>query len=196
MKRFEPYDKMVDDLEKRSQKNLAAPLGSYEFQLVQATLGTVIPSYTTKILTFCTHSYTHECFRLHGQETSYYCTVATGQMLLDFWCFYRSQSQIATAMGTGSGGTSWGGEEKGLESLSCSHFDAQSDMSPTFDKAKVEIDANRPFDYSYPTHSMACAGYKQQNIVVVGSSPVNSLYLYDPWPPNVCLLYTSDAADE
>jgi hypothetical protein len=42
---------------------------------------------------------------MHGQETSLWCTVATGQMMLDFWRYYFSQTDIATAMGTGSGGT-------------------------------------------------------------------------------------------
>jgi hypothetical protein len=122
---------------------------------------------------------------MHGQETDVWCVVATGQMILDFWRYYYPQSDIATAMGTGAGGTGWTGEVNGLESLTCSHFDAQSDFSPTFAKVETEIDANRPFDYSYSYHAMACAGYRRQNISILGTTPEHSVYLYDPWPPNV-----------
>ena len=103
-------------------------------------------------------------------------------MILDFWRYYYAQNQVATAMGTGSGGTGWSGEVNGLTSLSCNHFTAQQDMSPTFDKVKTEIEANRPFDYSYSYHAMACAGYKQQNWYIVGTQPLRQVYLYDPSP--------------
>jgi hypothetical protein len=88
-------------------------------------------------------------------------------------------------MGTGSGGTSYAGEIQGYQSLTCSHFTAQQEFSPTFAKAKAEIDANRPFDYSYSYHAMACAGYKEQNIYLVGTTPEKSVYLYDPWPVSI-----------
>jgi len=184
---FASYEKMVDELQERSGKNLAVDLKLYEFKSVQETIGAIIqiPLFTTKILGFCTHGSSHECFRMHGQENGVWCVVATGQMILDFWRYYNSQTAIATAMGTGSGGTSWNGEVNGLESLTCNHFDAQSDLSPTFSKAKAEIDANRPFDYSYSYHAMACVGYRQQNFYVFGTQPVNSVLLYDPSPVNV-----------
>ena len=127
----------------------------------------------------------HLALTLHGQETSVWCTVATGQMILEYLGYNFTQTQIAQAMGTGSGGTTWGGEETGLESLTSNQYDASSDFAPTFDKARVDLDAQHPFDYSYPYHSMACAGYKYQNIYLVGTQPVRSLELYDPWPPNV-----------
>jgi hypothetical protein len=182
---FGLYERIVDELQERSDADLSVRLELERFEAVQGALGMMISLYTTKILTFCTHSYSHECFRMHGQETDYYCVVATGQMVLDFWRYCYSQDDIATAMGTDPGGTGWTEEVNGLESLTCSHFDAQSDFSPTFAKARAEIDANRPFDYSYDYHAMACAGYQRQNFYIAGVGPTHSVYLYDPWPVNV-----------
>jgi hypothetical protein len=105
-------------------------------------------------------------------------------MILDFWRYYYSQSHIATQMNTKPTGTDWADEVNGLNALTCSHFAAQADYSPTFTKAKAEIDANRPFDYSYTKHAMACVGYRQENYALFGSTPAKSVYLYDPWPVN------------
>lgn len=179
---FRLHDKLVAEVEKRSALKLDKRLGPRDFEKIQASVVGIIQMWTTRILTFCSHAYSHECFFLHGQETSVWCTVATGQMMLDFWRYYYSQTQIASAMGTGSGGTGWTGEENGFKSLTNNHFDSKSDFSPTFDKAKAEINANRPFDYSYSYHSMACAGYSEQNVYLVGTQPVKQVYLYDPWP--------------
>jgi hypothetical protein len=181
---FGVHDKVLAEVEERSKLKLGRKLERLEFEAIQTSVIGVIQWWTTRILTFCSHTYSHECFVLHGQENGYYCVVATGQMLLDFWRYNYSQTQIASAMGTTSGGTSYTGEVNGYKSLTCSHFDAQSDSSPTFDKAKAQIDANRPFDYSYPWHAMACAGYSQQNIYLAGTQPIKQLYLYDPSPVN------------
>ncbi|MGD1993267.1 MAG: C39 family peptidase [Anaerolineae bacterium] len=183
--RFALYDKMVQELQERAGLDLASFLELEEFHKVQTSLVEVIPWYTTKILTFCTHDYSHECFWLHPQETGYNCVPATGQMILDFWRYYNQQSDVATAMNTRPTGTGWADEVNGLESLTCSHFDAQDDRSPTFDKVRTEIDANRPFDYSYSYHAMACAGYRQANVVALGTTPEQSVYIYDPSPVNI-----------
>jgi hypothetical protein len=183
---FRSYDKIVEELQERSGKELSVQLRLLDFDAVQAQIGTVIQLelFKTKVLAFCTHGTSHDCFTLHGQQNGVWCVVATGQMILDFWRYYHAQTDIAKAMGTGSGGTSWNGEVSGLESLSCSHFDAQSDLSPAFSEAKAEIDANRPFDYSYSYHAMACAGYREQRFYIFGTQPVNSVLLYDPSPVN------------
>jgi hypothetical protein len=185
LKTFSAYSRVVNRLQRRSRLDLADSHKLEASESIQHHISVIIPWFTTKIISFCTHGDSHECFHMHGQETDYWCVVATGQMILDFWRYYHSQNDIATAMGTGTGGTSYTGEVNGLESLTCNHFDASSDMSPTFTKAKAQIDANRPFDYSYSYHAMACAGYRQQNIYIFGTTPENSVYLYDPWPPNV-----------
>ena len=185
VKRYGDYDKVLGKVKRRSKLDLSQIHSIEDFQSVQSAVAVVVAFFTTKIVTFCTHSYSHECYRMHAQENGYYCVVATGQMILDFWRYYLTQNQIATAMGTTTGGTGYAGEVNGLEALTCSHFDAASDMSPTFAKVKTEINANRPFDYSYSYHAMACAGYRQQNIALVGTTPVRSVYLYDPSPVNV-----------
>lgn len=182
IERYRLHENLVTEIEERSRQKLAMKLELAEFTAVQVAVGPLLKLWTNRRLTFCTHTYSHECFVMHGQQTGVWCTVATGQMVLDFWRYHFTQAQIAAAMGTGSGGTSWGGEEAGLESLTGNHFDASSDYSPTFAKAKAEIDANRPFDYSYSYHSMACAGYSEQTIAIQGSTPSQQVYLYDPWP--------------
>jgi hypothetical protein len=184
IEKFALYDKLVEELQERAGVDLAILLEIEEFHTVQTSLTAMLPYYYTKILTFCTHGYSHECFRLHPQETGVNCVPATGQMILDFWRYYNLQSDVATKMNTGSTGTGWTDEVNGLKSLTCSHFDAQDDHSPTFDKVKTEINANRPFDYSYSYHAMACAGYRQVNIHILGTTPDQSVYIYDPSPVN------------
>lgn len=184
---FSAYDKFVEHVQKRSGKKLANAEESSGITIVTAepinpNLVDLPKAFVIhKIISYCPHGATHECFTLHGQETNSWCTVATGQMILDFWRYYYSQSDIAKAMGS-NGGTSWSGEEKGLESLTKSQFDAFSDFSPTFEKIETEINANRPFDYSYSYHSMACAGYHWYYNDYTGELQ-RSTYLYDPWPP-------------
>jgi hypothetical protein len=173
-----------EELVRRVDFPLERSLKKYEYAELQKAYAVVLQFFTTKILTLCTHNYSHECFNLHGQENGYYCVPATGQMILDFWRYYYTQDQIAHAMGTTAGGTGWTGEVNGLNSLTCSHFTAQSDMSPTFNEVKTEINANRPFDYSYSYHAMACAGYKEQNWYIIGTTPLRQVYIYDPSPVN------------
>jgi hypothetical protein len=187
LKLFEAYDKVVDDLQERSKQDLATRKTMTEINQVYLAIPSVVQvsMFKTKILTLCAHNVSHECFNLHGQENGVYCVVATGQMLMDFYRFYHSQSSIATAMGTGAGGTSYAGEINGYQSLTCSHFTALQDSSPTFAEAKAEIDANRPFDYSYSYHAMACAGYREQRIYIIGATPEKSVYLYDPSPVGI-----------
>jgi len=186
VKRFGVYDSLMKDLKARSRLELAAHLDLGEFQRAQSVMIELMtPLWTSKVLTFCTHGFSHECFRLHSQPGAGYCAPATGQMILDFWRYYYPIDDIAAAMKTkGLAGTSYADEVAGLKALTCSHFDAQYDLKPTFNKVKGEISANRPFDYSYVMHAMACAGYRELSIKPLGSVPEQSVYLYDPWPSN------------
>jgi len=188
IEKFTLYDKLVDELQERAGLDLESSLELEEFHRVQTSLIEMIPWYTSKTLSFCTHGYSHECFRLHPQESYQNCVPATGQMILDFWRYYYLQEDIAKKMGTTALGTGLTGEMSGLEFLTCDHFDAQNDEiptgSPTFDKVKDEIDSNRPFDYYYSAHATACAGYRQANFHIFGAIPEQSVYLYDPWPSN------------
>jgi hypothetical protein len=184
LERYKERQIISEELERRVDFSLERNLRKYEYLELQKAYAVVLELFTTKILTLCTHNYSHECFNLHGQENGYYCVPATGQMILDFWRYYFTQNQIATAMSTTTGGTGWTGEVNGLNNLTCSHFTAQSDMSPTFSEVKTEINANRPFDYSYSYHAMACAGYKEQNWYIMGTQPLRQVYIYDPSPVN------------
>jgi hypothetical protein len=185
IEKFALYEKLLEELQDRTKFDLAVSLDLVQFQAVQIALIELIPFFTSRILTFCTHDFSHECFRLHPQVNGVNCVPATGQMILDFWRYYNQQADVATAMSTGAGGTGYSDEVSGLEALTCNHFDAQSDFSPTFNEVKTEIDANRPFDYSYSYHAMACAGYRKQNITIFGTTPERSVYIYDPSPVNV-----------
>jgi hypothetical protein len=179
VERFRFYDTLLEDLQERTGLSLKDMILPQQFSWIQSRLPQIIPFYTMA----------HLNLNLHAQENNKWCTVATGQMILEFHGYNYTQAQIATDMGAISGGiptgTSWAGEETGLESLTNNTYDAEIDLQPSFGKAKHEINAQQPFDYSYPKHSMACAGYRQQNICVVGTQPEYSLELYDPWPPNV-----------
>lgn len=113
VRHFEQYRRMKDEIQERSGVSLPRNLKLTEARTVQSNLLTILPLFTPKILTFYMHGYSHECFRMHGQENSVWCIVATRQMILDFWRYYNSPSNIATAMGIGSGSTGWTGEVNG-----------------------------------------------------------------------------------
>lgn len=184
IQRYGLHEKLAAEFEKQSGRKLGPKMERRDFDVVQVAVIAQLKRWNNRLLTFCSHSYSHECFVMHGQETYWWCVVATGQMMLDFWRYNFTQTQIAAAMNTVSG-TDWSDEEDGFESLTADQFDSRSDFSPTFLKVREEIDANRPFDYSYSYHSMACAGYSERNINLIGRAPVKQVYLYDPWPVGV-----------
>jgi len=190
LKKFALYDKLVEELQAMASLNLADSLDLKGFLKVQTSLVAMIPWFTSKTLTFCGHGYSHECFHLHPQPQKGYCAPATGRMILDFWRYYYSLNKIANEMGTSKIPglnlyvTTLPGEVQGLESLTCDDFSAMIEEHPSFAKVKSEINANRPFDYSYADHSTACAGYSEAKIVILGKMPQKSVYLYDPWPAN------------
>ena len=141
----------------------------------------------------------------HGQQHSDWCAVATGQMLLEFYNYFYQQDPIAVAMTTvpqpvdipthvhgTTCGTTNDGQMIGYESLSRNYLEAIFDGAPTWQKAKDEIDANRPMKSSvrYPTtsHARACSGYQWIRFLNVGSGIVilfsHRLWINDPWPPD------------
>lgn len=147
-----------------------------------------ISLFSQKIIQYCPHCSTHDCKALHSQQTDVYCAVATGQMILDFYRYYYSQAEIATAMGTGSGGTGQSGQIAGYQSLSRQCLEATLDETASWSEAKAEIDANRPLKSGIPGHARACFGWKRQNIYLIGTAPARWLYILDPWPwnSNIC----------
>lgn len=148
-----------------------------------------IPFYSSRTLQYSPRcpNRSHECFALYAQKTNVYCAVATAQMILDFHRYYHTQDQIAAAMGTGAGGTSNSGQVEGYETLSKNCLDATYDTTANWSEAKAEIDANRPLKSGIPGHARACAGWKKQNIFIIGQKPKKWLYIYDPWPWNADL---------
>ncbi len=147
----------------------------------------IFPISSQKVVRFGPRCSPHECFELYAQQTNVYCAVATGQMILDFYRWYFTQDQIATAMGTGPGGTDNPGQVAGYESLSGNNLDATYDGSAAWSEAKLEIDANRPLKSGIPGHARAAAGWmKTWSWPSFGYDL--SLKIYDPWPwnANIC----------
>lgn len=143
-----------------------------------------IPFYSWKTVRYAPRCNAPEVFLLYAQQTNVYCAVATGQMILDFYKYHFDQHTIATAMGTGAGGTSNTGQVNGYESLSNNGLNATYDNTATWSEAKAEIDANRPLKSGIPGHARACAGWKRQNLTIIGQPPKKWLKIYDPWPWN------------
>jgi hypothetical protein len=148
---------------------------------------TPIPFYSQQVLQYCRHCTTHDCYALHAQQTDVYCAVATGQMILDFYRYPYTQNEIATAMGTGTSGTTNAGQKKGYETLSKNGLTATIDTTADWTEAKAEIDANRPLKSGISGHARACFGWKRQNISLIGQKPKRWLYILDPWPWNANL---------
>jgi hypothetical protein len=152
--------------------------------LTPPTIGPVFPFYSEKTLKYSPRCTTHDCFALYAQQTSVYCAVATGQMILDFHRYNYTQDQIAAAMGTGAGGTSNPGQVDGYKQLSNFCLDATLDTTADWSEAKAEIDANRPLKSGIPGHARDCTGWKRQNIFIIGQAPKRWLRIHDLWPWN------------
>ena len=141
----------------------------------------------TKELQFCTHydsnePRSHHCVVLHAQQKNDYCAVATCQMILCYYRYYYSQDQIAPALNYAPGGCP-SDQSPGYEQLSCNHLDATYDTSPTWEKARDQIDALHPMKSGISRHARACAGYSYVSWIFGGISE-KKLYIYDPWPWN------------
>lgn len=149
--------------------------------------GIVIPFYSQQVIQYCRHCSTHDCYALHAQQTDVYCAVATGQMIMDFYRYNFSQTDIAAAMGTGPAGTSNDGQKTGYEKLSNKCLLATIDLTADWVEAKTEIDANRPLKSGINGHARACFGWKRQNITLIGQAPKRWLFILDPWPWNANL---------
>lgn len=145
----------------------------------------------TKQLQFCDHyrydaARSHHCFVLHGQQRNNYCAVATCQMILCYYRYYYTQDQIAPALNYSPAtpldpGGCPANTSAGYEQLSNNHLDATFDASPTWKKARDEIDALHPFKIGADGHARACAGYSYIDWICDGVTD-RRLYIYDPWP--------------
>lgn len=152
---------------------LTAKLAALANNLLSVQESRVLP-YSPR----CTQA---ENFELRAQQTSVYCAVACGQMILDWHRWYYTQNQIAVAMNTGPLGTTDPNQLAGYKALTNSAFTAVTDTSPDWAEAKTEIDAGRPVKSGVPDHARACNGYRKiLNFATSGYQ--RELRIYDPWP--------------
>jgi hypothetical protein len=141
-----------------------------------------------KTLQYCTHydpgeTGAHHCFSLHGQQVSDYCAVATCQMILCYYRYYRLQSEIAPELGYTAGNGCPKDHSRGYETLTSDHLDASYDGAPTWEKARDQIDALRPFKAGVRNHARACVGYSSDVWVTsAGEITERKLYVRDPSP--------------
>ena len=142
----------------------------------------------TKQLQFCTHydyneARSHHCFVLHAQQKNDYCAVATCQMILCFYRYYYSQDHIARRLRYSPGGCPSDTSSE-YENLTFNHVDATYDSSPTWEKARSQIDALHPLKSGIIGHARACTGYSFFQSVSGLEIQDKKLYIYDPWPWN------------
>jgi hypothetical protein len=123
----------------------------------------------------------HHCFILHAQQKWDYCAVATCQMILCYYRYYYSQDDIAPDLSYSAGSGCPSDQSPGYESLSDNHIDATYDTSPTWQKAKDQIDDLKPLKSGIPGHARAVAGYYKSSF---GGTESNMIYVYDPSPWN------------
>lgn len=189
LRRFDESNGELDAARRATPELFQAAYSRQEAAAIKAKLAVVsdyqlIPFYSSKVLKYAPRCTPHDCFALYSQQTNVWCAVATGQMILDFYRYNFDQAAIAAAMGTDASGTSFSGQEMGYESLSNGCLDAGHDFSADWSEAKSEIDANRPVKSGISGHARACAGWKRQNISLIGVPPKRWLQIYDPWPWN------------
>jgi hypothetical protein len=191
LRRYAEAEQELDLTRKATKEMFATAFSARELTALRPRF--LIPSdyvvqlYSSRVLKYGPRCNAHDSFMLYSQQTNVYCAVATGQMILDFYRRPFEQSAIATAMGTGAGGTSQAGQETGYRTLSNGCLDAWHDYSAEWSEAKAEIDANRPLKSGIPGHARACTGWKRQNFGMIGSTPKRWLQIHDPWPWNADL---------
>ena len=130
---------------------------------------------------------------LYPQQKDTWCTVATIQMIAEYYGYSYTQNYIAQKTGTtGSGGTYTTSEIAFFKDY-VNMQDTHSDSSETFSEERVEISASRPFDSSIYSgsnvHARVCAGYDD-------SWGRSRLYIYDPWPVNEGDIYWESFSDQ
>jgi hypothetical protein len=139
----------------------------------------------------------------YAQTTNYNCVPASAQMILDHYGLNYRQSEVATAMGTTTSGTS--GPSNWVRTLTQDCLESSADDSAPRDRqladAIAEINANRPMFTQVPGHYRVCVGYKPLpgphappgpgGVSIPGGTsrgfPAGVpylLYIHDPWPWN------------
>lgn len=190
LRRFAQADREIEILQREGPELFKAErldnVAKVRDFFVSRSVGLVanISLYSSRVLKYGPRCNPHDCFQLYAQQTNVYCAVAAAQMILDFYRWNFTQDEIATVMNTDDGGTDNPDQVAGYQSLSNQTLVATLDTSASWAEAKAEIDANRPVKSGVPHHARAIAGWKRQNLSVVGSAPKRWLLVYDPWPWN------------
>lgn len=141
-----------------------------------ASLEQITPAVAAARDKICERTTTPELKKI-GQETSYFCAPATMEMILRRLGVPKDQYAIANAMGTNKGGTRPIDQAEAVDDLTGKDFVGSLDSITSFDEAKEEIIANRPFKTGSVAHARACCGF------MVEKTLKEWLYIYDPWPP-------------
>jgi hypothetical protein len=189
-RRLARFKKVEGDVTRLTARTSKAVLAARNIATAVAVLNPVFRfrRTVTKLLQFCTHyghthTRSHHCFVLHGQQVNDYCAVATCQMILCYYRYYFAQDDIAPALGYSPGGCP-ADQSPGYRSLTCNHLDSSFDASATWEKARDQIDLLRPMKSGIPGHARACAGYSYTSWLFGGGIKDKQLYIYDPWPWN------------
>lgn len=122
-----------------------------------------------------------------GQEIGTFCAPATMQMILRHYDVVKSQSEIATAMGTGPSGTLLAPQAEVIDDLTGFAFVGLLDDSTSFQEGKDEISANRPFKTGGKAHARACSGYMIEEIDP--DTTRDWLFIFDPMPERIGDVY-------
>jgi hypothetical protein len=149
------------------------------------------PGVTLGKVRYSSQSEAHECFALYAQKNNRFCAMASAQMILDFYRYSYSQDAIATEMGTPDDGitlTQYEQQRAAYESLSGNGLVATLDRAPCWQRAKAEIDANRPLKSGIIRHARVCTGWLEEPETGVGARPRQWLRLHDPLPAHADLL--------
>jgi hypothetical protein len=100
----------------------------------------------------------------------------------------KTQNEIAIAMKTDLSGTTLDNQLKAVPILTKGALQAVLDETASLDQAKKELRQDRPVKVGTTGHTRACGGFK------VEEGGKNSIYIYDPWPPNQGEIYYEDRA--
>lgn len=192
IKRYDTIDQARLSLTPKKREKIRAAIRVDQIDKIDAGFLTYKKT-VTKELQFCPHydydePRSHHCFVLHAQQKWDYCAVASCQMILDFYRYFHSQDDIAPSLGYHTGGCA-ADQSGGYENLSYSHLESTYDTSPTWEKAKNEIDDIRPLKSGVPGHARAIAGYSysrwmwNSQMISFGVTD-KKLLVYDPSPWN------------
>ncbi len=114
------------------------------------------------------------------QLTPLFCAAATAEMILrQHGIKDKDQNALAYDMDIGPHGAHPDNQVRGINmGLTSRVIRAEPDVTPSFEEAKIEILAERPFKSGYPGHARAVGGFRTE----LGDK--NSLHIYDPYPEN------------